>query len=585
MALRFLTDVNLLGNQLQNAVIQVLATAPATAKEGQIYYNSADNLIYRYDGANWGPVGVVYSQASGTGAVITGLGADGNVTTTTVPNLTLDGYTPVEGGYVTKGMTLEAAFNALDTAVKNAVAGGGEVNQNAWSNITIPVQSTSTSAVPGQAEEITLAANAKTDTFIIDSGNKWIDVKGEDKRVTFGHALSGVTAGTTGAANVVPAITVDAAGHVTAVEGKTITPTAIGADAAGSAAAVLGQQGDTSDKATVYGVQALAIEASNAAGSKVASVAANPAGGITIGGTPTAPTVGIKLDAKVGNAATLSADGLMVTIPEVKVPEYSITKDATSADYAAVYHLTKDGVNAGVTINIPKDLFVESGEIVENPDGQEPGKYLKLVLQNQTTPVYINVADLVDAYTAGNGISISDSNVVSAKVVAGNGLSVDANGIKMGLASAAAAGAMSAAQFAKLGEIADNATANTITMNGAVTPNPTFYAPVAGGTAGQYLVSNGNDAPTWQALPTILKKYTAQNGALTAAGGAFTWNISAATHGATYPPSVQLFESATGAMVMADVAVASTGDVSITINDTASAGTLAANTYRVVIIG
>ena len=47
--MKFLTDVNLLGNQLQNAVIQVLATAPATAKEGQIYYNSADKLIYRLD--------------------------------------------------------------------------------------------------------------------------------------------------------------------------------------------------------------------------------------------------------------------------------------------------------------------------------------------------------------------------------------------------------------------------------------------------------------------------------------------------------------------------------------------------------
>ena len=528
---------------------------------------------------------MVYSQASGTGAVITGLGADGNVTTTTVPNLTLDGYTPIEGGYVTNGMTLEAAFNALDTAVKNAVAGGGEVNQNAWSNITIPVQSTSTSAVPGQAEEITLAANAKTDTFIIDSGNKWIDVKGEDKRVTFGHALSGVTAGTTGAANVVPAITVDAAGHVTAVEGKTITPTAIGADAAGSAAAVLGQQGDTSDKATVYGVQALAIEASNAAGSKVASVAANAAGGIVIGGTPTAPTVGIKLDAKGGNAATLSADGLMVTIPEVKVPEYSITKDATSADYAAVYHLTKDGVNAGVTINIPKDLFVESGEIVENPAGQPEGKYLKLVLQNQTTPVYINVADLVDAYTPGNGIAISGNNQVSAKVVTANGLSVDTDGIKMGLASDTAAGAMSSADKGKLDLIDEGATANTITLNGAETANPSFYAPVGGGTAGQYLVSGGTGvAPTWTNLPTILKKYSAQNGALTAAGGAFTWTIAAATHGISDPTSVQLFESATGAMVMADITTSATG-VTIVLNDTTGAGTLAANTYRVVIVG
>lgn len=585
MAIRYLTDINLLGNQLQNAVIQVLATAPAAAKEGQIYYNSADKLIYRYDGANWGPVGVVYSQASGTGAVITGLSNTGTVTTTTVTNLTLDGYTPVEGGYVTKGMTLEAALSALDTAVKNAVAGGGEVNQNAWSNITIPIQSTSTGAVAGQAEEITLAATAKTDAFIIDSGNKWIDVKGEDKRVTFGHALSGVTAGSTGAANIVPAITVDAAGHVTAVEGKTITAAAIGADAAGSAAAVLGQQGDTSDKATVYGVQALATEASNAAGEKVASVTANTAGGIVIGGTAIAPTVGIKLDPATGNIATLSEAGLKVLAPEVKVPVYGLTKDATSTDYAAVYHLTKDGENVGEAINIPKDLFVESGEIVENPAGQEPGKYLKLVLQNQTDPVYIDVADLVDAYTEGNGITISNTNQVSAKVVAANGLSVDTDGIKMGLASADAAGAMSAADFTKLGEIADNATANTITMNGVVTADPSFYAPTAGGTAGQYLVSGGTGvAPTWTNLPTILKKYSAQNGALTAAGGAFTWTIAAATHGISDPTSVQLFESATGAMVMADITTSATG-VTIVVNDTAGAGTLAANTYRVVIVG
>ena len=44
MALRFLTDVNLLGNQLQNAVVQVLAAAPCSPKEGQIYYNSMERV-------------------------------------------------------------------------------------------------------------------------------------------------------------------------------------------------------------------------------------------------------------------------------------------------------------------------------------------------------------------------------------------------------------------------------------------------------------------------------------------------------------------------------------------------------------
>lgn len=584
MAIKYLTGIDLVKNELQNAVIQVLTTAPASPKEGQIYYNSTDKFIYRYDGSAWGPVGVVYNQDSTTGAVITGLDNKGDVTTTNVIGLTLTGYTPVYDGYVSADMTIEAALKALDTAVKNAVAGGGEINQNAYSNVTVKKQSAAVTAVAGQTADATLAANAKTDTLVMQTGNKWVDVNGTGKTITIGHSLSGVTAGATGDASHVAKVTVDAAGHVTATEAVAITPAAIGA-------AELGQTTDDKDTLSLYGVKALATQASADAAAaeataeeKVASVSATANKGIVIEGTATAPTVGIKLDPAEGNIATLSEAGLKVTAPTVNVPVYSLTKDATSTDYAAVYHLTKDGVNVGEAINIPKDLFVESGEIVENPAGQTPGKYLKLVLQNQTAPVYINVADLVDAYTAGNGITISGTNEVSAKVVAGNGLSVGTDGIKMGAASGTAAGAMSSADFTKLAGIDTGATANTITLNGTATKTPSFYAPTAGGTAGQYLVSGGTGAPTWQALPAGLKKYTAQNGALTAAGGAWTWSIAAATHGVSTPVTVQLFD-ASGNMVMADVAVATNGNVAITINDTASAGTLAANTYRVVIVG
>lgn len=584
MAMKYLTSIDFVKNEIQNAVIQVLTTPPAAPKEGQIYYNSTDKFIYRYDGANWGPVGVVYNQASTTGAVITGLDNKGDVTTTDVIGLTLSGYTPVTDGYVSADMTIEAALKALDTAVKNAVAGGGEVNQNAYSNVTVKKQSAAVTAVAGQSADATLAANAKTDTLVMQTGNKWVDVNGTGKTITIGHALSGVTAGATGDASHVAKVTVDEAGHVTKTESVAITPDAIGA-------ATLGQTTDDKDTLSLYGVKALATQASADAAAaeataeeKVASVSATANKGIVIEGTTTAPTVGIKLDPAEGNIATLSEAGLKVTAPTVNVPVYNLTKDATSTDYAAVYHLTKDGVNVGEAINIPKDLFVESGEIVENPTGQPEGKYLKLVLQNQTAPVYINVADLVDAYTPGNGITISGTNEVAAKVVAGNGLSVDTDGIKMGAASADAAGAMSSADFTKLSGIDTGATANTITLNGTATKTPSFYAPTAAGTAGQYLVSSGTGAPTWQALPAGLKKYTAQNGALTAAGGSWTWTIAAATHGVSTPVTVQLFD-ASGNMVIADVAVATNGNVTITINDTASAGTLAANTYRVVIIG
>ena len=564
--MQFLTNLNLLSNELQNAVIQVLATNPTTGKIGQIYYNSADKALMQYDGTEWKKVGVVYQQGSTTGAVVTGLDDTGNVTTTNVVGLTLTGYTPVEGGYVTAGMTMQEAMNAMDTAIKNAVSGGGEVNQNAWSNINIKKQSAATTAVTGAAADTTISATTKTDTFSVASGNKWVDVGSTNKQINIGHSLSGVTAGTTGAANSVPAITVDAAGHITNVEAKAITPAAIGA----------------ATTAAVATAQAAAEAAQASADAKVASVGATANGGIEIGGTKTAPTVGIKLDPNQGNAATLGAAGLMVTIPEVNVPVYDIVKDADSGDYAAIYHLTKDGTNTGAAINIPKDLFVKEGKVVDNPAGQPAGKYIELTLQNQTNPIYINVADLVDAYTSGNGITISATNEVSAKVVAANGLSVGATGIAMALASGTANGAMSSAQFTKLGGIDEGATKDTITLNGATTKTPSFYAPTTAGTKGQQLVSNGTGAPVWQNAPTILKKYTATNGTITAAGGAFTWTITAATHGVTTPATVQLFEVANNEQVIADVAIAANGNVTIKINGT---GSLAAGTYRAVIIG
>lgn len=251
-------------------------------------------------------------------------------------------------------------------------------------------------------------------------------------------------------------------------------------DAAGSAAAVLGDAEDTSSDNTVYGAKAAAKEAKDAADAaqaaadaKVASITAANVSINVDNTTATAPKLNVKLSEDEDNVLELVADGLKVATGSA--PVYSIVKDSTATEgFASTYHLTKDGVNTGEAINIPKDYLVKSASIkeveaVDTPyDGAQIGdKYIDFVVnayegEGNESHIYLAVNDLVDVYTAGNGIDVSAANVISAKVVAGNGLSVGSDGIAMAAASGSAAGAMSSADYTKLQGIAAGAEVNYV---------------------------------------------------------------------------------------------------------------------------
>lgn len=155
---------------------------------------------------------------------------------------------------------------------------------------------------------------------------------------------------------------------------------------------------------------------------------------VTIAGSATKPSVAVKVSKAAGNALSLADDGLKVEIPEVKVPKYSLVKDKTAAaGDVATYHLTKDGVNEGVAINIPKDLVVASGSVItavagKLPEGvTEAGTYIQLNLANSEKPLYINVGQLIEYVTGGSGendaiqINVSsDTHKVTANVKEGS---------------------------------------------------------------------------------------------------------------------------------------------------------------------
>lgn len=155
---------------------------------------------------------------------------------------------------------------------------------------------------------------------------------------------------------------------------------------------------------------------------------------ITIAGSATKPSVAVKVSQAAGNALSLADDGLKVEIPEVKVPAYSLIKDETAAaGDIATYHLTKDGVNEGIAINIPKDLVVASGSVEtfvagKLPEGvAEAGTYIQLNLANSAKPLYINVGTLIEYVTGGSSetdaiqINVSsDTHKVTASVKDGS---------------------------------------------------------------------------------------------------------------------------------------------------------------------
>lgn len=397
------------------ATLQANANPSTTA----LYYVTELNALAKWNGTQYVQIN------TDTGATSVEVVGDGNAVTAASYDETTRKLT------LTKGETFatKAEFDALDSFIGEIPEGYTEENIVAYVNKK--AEETLASATGGSSESAA-SVLAALNTYKSENDPKVAALQADSHTHANKSELDLIAAGDKakwdaeiGSAAAIAQIkdgdTIDSFKDVeTALAGKQAT---------GDYATKTEAQGYADAKdADIAAAKKAGDDAMAEAQGKVASVTAAD-NSMTVAGTATAPTIAAKLSEDADNALELAEDGLKVVIPAAA--EYSVVKDETSADYAAVYHLTKGGVNVGAAINIPKDMVVESGSVVELADGEvegyTAGTYIKLVLANAGGDVlYINVNGLIEYVTSGSAagdmvvIAVSDDHKVTATITDGS---------------------------------------------------------------------------------------------------------------------------------------------------------------------
>ena len=385
MAKSFLVDINLNKNELQNAIIQNLASDPSNPVAGQVYFNTTTNRFRVYTGTDW--------DEMGTGG--------GTVTSVAVSNAE-DGGLSVSGSPITNSGTITIGHsNTLASAQTTSGLYPIKIDKNGH----ITEYGTAVGVVSSSADGLAPAfsnANKDTSTDIANTDYLYDATTGKYQKLP-ATAFSDTTY-TDGTAGYTLKAKQDGSGNViTTTYAPLASPALTGTPTAPTATA-----GDNSTQIATTAFVTSAI--SGITGSMTFK------GTVGTGGTAgtSLPTTGVK----VGDTYKVASDGTYAS-QSAKVGDLFIATATTptwayvpSGDDAAVTSITAGTGLTGGTITT-------TGTIALDTSGVTAGTY-----QGITVDAYGRVTSASDmGYTDNTG------TVTSVGITDGGGLTISGSPI------------------------------------------------------------------------------------------------------------------------------------------------------------